>query len=226
MTRYARDDMSCITISPETGGCGQSHSRPVIQGAPVKTWALDCPPCEAVLAGAHKPKILKYQTDRKTGQVTHQERVADADPMWSSTPDTIPLSPDQERTHALQIERGERQLRALESIASLERSRVNFRDRPDVLFYLREQELPEDILQGIVLCANDHPNPAGAKFCNECAISMATRGALEQGGGADGEAVVDLGRLHVQTLRKRCRDAGLPDKGSKEQLISRLQAAA
>ena len=36
---------------------------------------------------------------------------------------------------------------------------------------------------------------------------------------------MDLGRLHPQTLRKRCRDAGLPDKGSKDALIGRLQAA-
>ena len=37
---------------------------------------------------------------------------------------------------------------------------------------------------------------------------------------------MDLGRLHVQSLRKMCRDAGLPDKGSKDDLIGRLQAAA
>ena len=44
----------------------------------------------------------------------------------------------------------------------------------------------------------------------------------------DEPAVVDLGRLHPQTLRKMCREhkPPLPDKGSKDQLIGRLQAAA
>jgi hypothetical protein len=37
---------------------------------------------------------------------------------------------------------------------------------------------------------------------------------------------VDLDRLHPQTLRKMCRDAGLSDKGGKDLLVGRLQAAA
>ena len=49
---------------------------------------------------------------------------------------------------------------------------------------------------------------------------MAVRGALGQG------ADTDLGRLHPQTLRKMCREKGLPDRGSKDVLVGRLQAAA
>jgi hypothetical protein len=50
---------------------------------------------------------------------------------------------------------------------------------------------------------------------------MAARGAIA----SSDEPVVDLSRLHVATLRKRCRDAGLPDRGSKDALIGRLEAA-
>jgi hypothetical protein len=219
---YARSDLACIAIPVETGGCGTSHSRPVFKGAPAKTWKLDCPPCEAVLKGSHKQQKLIYETDRKTGAVLRQVRVPDSDPMWSSTPETVPQTPDEERTHELRIERGEQQLRALESIATLAKAGINFRDREDVLFFLREHQLPEDVIQGAVVCANGHDNPSGAKFCGECGVSMAARGTLPP---ADAGAPVDLGRLHVQSLRKMCRDAGLPDKGSKDALIGRLQAA-
>ena len=54
-------------------------------------------------------------------------------------------------------------------------------------------------------------------------MSMAARGAIAAPD--DEPAVVDLGRLHPQTLRKMCRERGLPDKGNKEQLAGRLQAA-
>jgi hypothetical protein len=201
----------------------------VINGAPVKIWGLDCPPCEADIFGEGKPLKLVYIKD-KTGAVLRQERVADTDPCWSRTPDTIPLSPDEERTHALQLERGEQQLRALESIATLDSRGINFRDRPDVLFYLREQELPEDVLQGIIVCANGHGNVAGLKFCGECGISMAARGAIAAPApapapAASDERPIDLTVLHPQSLKKLARERGLSDKGSKDDLIRRLKAA-
>jgi hypothetical protein len=73
------------------------------------------------------------------------------------------------------------------------------------------------------VCANGHDNQSGLKFCGECGVSMSARAAI--GSSDEGQAVVPLDRLHVATLRKRCRDAGLPDRGSKDVLIGRLQAA-
>jgi hypothetical protein len=72
MVLYARSD---IIREQPVGGCGKPHIRPVIgkdnngedQLAPV--WGIDCPPCEAVLAG----------------RVT-----------WSRKRHQIPLTPDQE----------------------------------------------------------------------------------------------------------------------------------
>jgi hypothetical protein len=225
VTLYARSDVASVTVPVESGGCGRpgGHSRPVINGAPAKTFKLDCPDhCEPYLRGDRKPKILKYHIDAKTGQTGSQERVADADPMWSSTPETVPLTPDQEKTYHVQIERGEQQLRALESLAALSKAGIDFRSRPDVLFYLREQELPENLLEGTLECANGHANAGGTKFCGECGMSMAARGAIAP----PEEPEIDLDRIHPQTLKKMCREKGLPDKGSKDALIGRLQAAA
>jgi len=230
MSLFARADLACISIPATSGGCGTTHSRPVVKGAPVKVWKLDCPPCESVLRGDGKQHKLIYETDPKTGQVLRQSRVPDGSDQWSSTPDTIPFTPDQEKTHHVRIERGEQQLRALESIATLAKAGIDFRTRPDVLFFLRENQLPEDVLQGTVVCVNDHPNPPGAKFCNECGASMAARAAIASSDGDEdletGPEALDLSRVHVQSLRKMCREKGLLDRGSKDVLIGRLQQAA
>jgi len=193
----------------------------VIKGAPVKVFRLDCEPCESYLRGDRKPKILKYQIDKNTGQSIRQERVPDADSMWSSTPDTIPLTPDEERVNSTRQERGRMQIEMIQALAAMRATGIQV---PPEAMWLLEREIPEGVLRGTVVCAQGHDNAAGAKFCAECGMSMAARGAIAPP--EDEPAVVDLGRLHVQSLRKMCRDSGLPDKGSKEQLVGRLQAAA
>lgn len=219
---YARSDVMSVAVPVESGGCGQGHSRPVIKGAPVKVWGLDCPDrCEPYLRGDRKPKILKYQTDPKTGQTVRQERIADADPMFSSTPDTVPLTPDEERTNAVRSERGKMQIEMLQALAALRSTGI---DVPPEALWLLERELPSGVLKGTVVCANGHDAPSGSKFCPECSVSLATRSALGAGQDEPEEPAVDLGRLHPQTLRKMCRDRGLADKGSKDVLISRLAA--
>ena len=94
---------------------------------------------------------------------------------------------------------------------------------PPEALWLLERELPSGILKGTVLCADGHDNQAGTKFCAECGISMAAKGSI--GPPADAEPHIDLGRLHIATLRKKCREAGLPDDGKKDALIGRLKAA-
>lgn len=206
---------------PQPDGCGAAHSRPVTHGAPARIWELTCAPCESYLRGDRKPKILKHKIE--SGRVVAQERVPDADPMWSSTPETAPLSPDEEKTRHLRVERGEQQLRALEALVNLKTGGIDLLSRPDVMYYLKESGLPAEMLQGKTVCPSGHDNPAGNAFCGSCGASMTHQQALEPGGSE--EPAVDLGRLHVQSLRKMCRDKGLPDKGSKDDLISRLQAA-
>jgi len=215
---YARSDVCAISI-PLPNGCGATHTRPVTRGVPAKVFELTCPPCEAYLRGDGKPKKLVYETDKRTGQVVRQARVPDASDQWSSTPDTIPQTPDEERVNAVRQERGSQQIQMIQALAALRATGIQV---PDEAMWLLEKELPAGILKGTVLCVNGHDNQSGLKFCGECGVSMAARGAIAP---ADDEPDVDLGRLHVATLRKRCRDAGLPDKGSKDVLIGRLQAA-
>jgi hypothetical protein len=68
MTIHARNDVASVTISESHGGCGQTHSRPVVDGAPVKNWALTCPRCEG---------HLRF------------------DPQWSPQLDSVPETPDE-----------------------------------------------------------------------------------------------------------------------------------
>lgn len=69
MTVYARSDIAAVTVGRSHGGCGVVHSRPVVNGAPARTWGLTCPPCEAHL--------------------TH-------DPAWSGTLADVPSTPDED----------------------------------------------------------------------------------------------------------------------------------
>lgn len=69
MTVYARSDIAAVTVGRSHGGCGEVHSRPVVNGAPARTWGLTCPPCEAHL--------------------TH-------DPAWSGTLADVPSTPDED----------------------------------------------------------------------------------------------------------------------------------
>jgi hypothetical protein len=221
MPLFARSDVGAIRIPVESGGCGELHSRPVTRGAPAKTFRLDCEPCISYLSGARKQKILKYHIDAKTGQTVRQERVADADPMWGPTEDTAPLTPDEERTNTTRQERGRMQIEMIQALAAMRATGIQV---PPEAMWLLEREIPEGVLRGTVLCVNSHDVPSGSRFCPECGASMAARAAIGQPGPEE-PAAVDLGRLHVQSLRKMCRERDLPDKGSKDQLIGRLQEA-
>lgn len=221
MTLYARSDVMSVSIPATSGGCNSQHTRPVVKGAPAKVWGLACAPCEAYLRGDGRQKKLVYQIDKNTGQSVRQERVPDGSDQWSSTPDTIPLTPDEERTNTTREARGQMQIQMIQALAAMRATGIQV---PPEAMWLLEREIPEGVLKGTVLCANSHDNPAGVKFCGECGISMNARGAISSG--EPEEPAVDLDRLHPQTLRKMCRDRKLPDRGSKDDLIGRLQAAA
>ena len=70
MTIYARSDIASVGVSPEHGGCGRTHTRPVVNGEPVAVFALDCPQCESHLS---------------------------KDSLWSRYPSEIPETPDEAR---------------------------------------------------------------------------------------------------------------------------------
>lgn len=223
MVRYARSDVMGAYVSVAHGGCGQQHTRPVRNGAPVKIWALDCARCEPYLSGSTRPKIIKnYPGDPKNGIPPRQEWVADAHPMWSSTQDTIPLTPDEQAVNATRRERGTQQLQMIQALSALRASGL---DIPPEAMWLLESELPPGVLRGTMVCPAGHDNPAGVKFCGECGAGMTSSRAVEAALPVDPVPPVDLiplASLHIATLKKKCRDQGLPDSGTKDQLIRRL----
>ena len=146
--------------------------------------------------------------------------MADADPMWGTTPETAPLTPDEERTNTVRTERGRMQIEMIQALAAMRAAGIQV---PAEAMWLLEREIPEGVLKGTVVCADGHDNAAGTKFCGECGMSMSAKAAI---GAPEEPVTVDLDRIHPQTLKKMCREKGLPDKGSKDDLIGRLQAAA
>lgn len=101
MTLYARGDLTCIAVSVESGGCGKSHSRPVVNGSPVKVWELDCPGCEHFLSGGDQREILEfsYKRDRQGHLITNSQghaiqdgiqKVKPHDPHWSNDINDLP----------------------------------------------------------------------------------------------------------------------------------------
>lgn len=215
MTLYARSDLMSVSIPSTSGGCGDSHSRPVVKGSPARDWRLDCPHCEAYLKGSRKPQILKTTPgDPKLGIPSKQERVADCDPHWSSTPESVPLTPDEQSVNATRTERAGHQIQMIQALAAL---RAAGTEIPFETAWLMDRELPSAFIKGSVVCVNGHDNVAGTKFCGECAVSMSEQKEIEAP-----LKDIPLDALHVATLKKMCREQGLSDKGTKQQLIGRL----
>lgn len=218
---YARSDLMSVAIPATSGGCGASHSRPVHNGAPAREWQLDCPPCESYLKGDRKRKILKTTPgDPKLGIPAKQERVADCDPHWSSTSESIPLTPDEQRTNSTRTERANHQIQMIQALAAL---RAAGTDIPFETAWLMERELPSSFVKGTVMCPNGHENTAGGKFCSECTVSMTAQKELDPP--EEEITEIPLDKLHVATLRKMCRERKLSDSGGKTEMIERLEAA-
>ncbi len=216
MTVYSRSDRTSMGGVP---GCDQEHFPPA-GFPPGKAWPLTCPVHEAWIKGDRKSKILMHKIEG--GRVVGQERVADMEPGWGTTPETVPLTPDEERADSHYRETAQSQISAMNALGIAISNGLQI---PPEMMYLLRKQLPADmIIPGTKVCAGGHDAPAGSQFCPECGVSMAARGAITPPGEP---AAVDLARLHPQTLRKMCRDhvPPLPDKGSKDVLIGRLQAA-
>jgi len=88
MTVFARSDLAHVFVSRAHGGCGDSHSRPVEQGAPAKIWRLGCPACEqhlrhdplwsttiSEIPDTHDEKIMREDLDKR-GAANQQQMTA------------------------------------------------------------------------------------------------------------------------------------------------------
>jgi SAP domain-containing protein len=226
MTLYARSDMMSVSIPATSGGCGANHTRPVVEGAPVRDWGLDCPPCEGYLRGDRKQKILKTTPgDSKNGVPIpgRQERVADSDPFWSSTAESVPLTPDELKVNAGRTERATTQIQMIQALAAL---RAAGTEIPFETEWLMERELPSAFIKGQVICSNLHNNIAGAKFCNVCGVSMNKQNEITPPQPKE-ELITEipLHMLAASALKQKCKELGLPVNGRKEEMIKRLEAA-
>jgi hypothetical protein len=210
-----------VSIPVTSGGCSKTHSRPVRNGIPARTWGLDCDRCCSYLSGYGRPKILKVTPgDVKAGILPVQERVADSDPQWSSVPDAIPMTPDEIRSDRHFRETAQLQINAMNALGTAMANGLSI--PPEMMYLLRKQLPPEMLIQGSVMCAKGHDNAPGSKFCAECGMSMDARAEIEPSR-ASGE--IPLEKLHVATLRKKARNLGIPDRGNRDQLAAAIRNA-
>jgi len=226
MSIYARSDLASVGIPVTSGGCGNTHSRPVANGIAAKIWKLDCPPCERYLRGDGKSKVIKViPGDKEQGIPSRMEHVADCDPHWSSSPEGIPSTPDEQHVNKIRAERGAAELQQLQALIAARSAGINI---PDNAMWLLQQTFDPRIIKGTVICPNGHENLPGSKFCGECAIRMSSQGVLEAVAAQEFPEVpfIDVYKLDFRGLQKICKDKGLSAKGSADQLRQRLADAA
>lgn len=217
MSLYARSDLMSVSIPTTSGGCGRTHTRPVTKGVARKVWELNCLPCESYLRGDSKPKVIRVTGgDKNKGIASRMDHVADSDPHWSSTPETIPATPDEENIHARRNEVATTQLQLLQASAAAKAAGF---DIPPEAVWLLEQKLGGNILQGTIECMNGHSNQSGTKFCGECGVNMSTRASVEP---VPVQKTTDYETFSIKQLKELCRIENLPSSGTKKQLIERL----
>ena len=214
MSIYSASSIAAVSVSPEGhGGCGQTHRRPVSHGAPAKIWELDCPPCENHLR---------------------------SDPMWATTLADIPETYDEQKAREDFDKRGARDR---DQVLALALAKLAGVELPETLIRPLTGRLPDAVLPGTLVCPSGHENPAGQKFCGECAapLSAAVPAAAipaapppapvapaVQNGAAKPPAASQGGSpaledLHVRTLVGMANRKGLDSTGSKPELIARLR---
>lgn len=223
MTVYARSDVSAVTISKDHGGCGEIHSRPVVEGAPAKLWALTCHAgCENFLR---------------------------SDALWSGTAHTIPETPDETARRTDIEKRG--QVEQQTSMAQALSDLAKLGALPSVLAQLVGHLNPgADKVEAVTLeqelrvCRNGHMNQQHVKFCGECGANMndgvgkapvaeVTRGQPEadaQQAENTSKPEIDLSALDPETvkladLKEIAEQVGAPTARSKAEQISLIQQA-
>ena len=222
MPLYARSDLMSVSI-PKPQGCGATHMRPVTRGAPAKVWKLECPECTSHLRGDRRDKVIRnIHGDKELNIPSRMEHIPDADPQWSNTPEGVPLTPDEQHVNKIRAERGNQQLQQLQALAALRSAGLQL---PPEAMWLLESNFDSRIIKGSMICADGHENPAGTKFCGECGMSMDALASIApppEETDPEEPAEIPLDMLHIATLKKRAREAGYSDKGTKQQLIARL----
>jgi hypothetical protein len=143
---FARSDVGYVAVPVASGGCGQSHRRPVdAEGNLVKVWELSCPQCGNYLRN---------------------------DPLWGGMISEIPETPDEVRVREDEERRGQRETaaatsHALVQIADLPNGMATafataFAEA------LKVMNGAPSLPAAASACPGGHAVPSGASFCPEC----------------------------------------------------------
>jgi SAP domain len=143
MTLYARSDLMSVSIPVTSGGCGHTHSRPVHKGAPARDFRLDCPGCENFLKGGGRKVLHVTQGSKELGIPTHQEWVADCDPCWAATPESVPDTPDERQYVAKKDKIGHEELEMINALAAAKQAGI---DIPQNAMDLLNRRLPNALI--------------------------------------------------------------------------------
>ena len=207
MAVWARSDVCAVSISQEHGGCGVTHSRPVIKGAPVKVWSLTCHDgCEDHLR---------------------------SDPLWSGTPQGIPETPDEVVIREDVEKRG--QLEQQRTTAEALHDLAKLGDLPGAIAQLAQimaGQQPQQLVSGMdAMCRSGHRNGGDAKFCGQCGVSMGEAVAADRGpalppAGEPVEVPEDLEALSLPELRDVAARLGVKAARSKADQITAIREAA
>jgi hypothetical protein len=207
MVLYARSDVASANGIPD--GCGGTHSRPVVNGAPQHPWSITCPPCENWL------------------------RVHMAD-QWSTTMAEIPETYDETKVREDFEKRGAKDKDAILTLALARLAGIESHELPASL--TRMVSGAQAHVPGQMECPEGHVQPSGMKFCGECGSPMhgsvsagaisAPRAAPERP--AAGVDMPSSGRLkdaNKKSLQALCRAHGLAEDGTNGELVTRLSNA-
>jgi hypothetical protein len=203
-----------VSVPVASGGCGNTHSRPVRDGVPARDFRLDCPGCEKFLKGGGRTVLQYTPGDREAGILPVQERVADCDPCWGATPEAVPESPDERQYTRKRNKLGAEELEWVRALAAAKQAGISI---PDNAMALLEARLGTQMLRGKTVCFNGHDNTSGTKFCSECGVNMASKAAVEAP-----DKITDYSQLSTKQLQELCKMQKLPTYGSKKQLVERL----
>jgi SAP domain len=147
MTLWARSDLMSVSVPVTSGGCGQTHSRPVRKGVPDRDFKLDCPGCEGFLKGSGRMILKTTPPDKENGIPSTQERVADCDPCWGATPESVPDTPDEKQYTSRRNKLGAEQLEWVRALAAARQAGIEI---PEMAMEMLSRRLP-GIVQGSVV---------------------------------------------------------------------------
>lgn len=198
MSLFARSDLVHIAVSSDAGGCGQSHTRPVVAGAPARSWELTCPSCETVLRN---------------------------DAHWATTAHTVPETPDELAIREEAEKRGAAEQAITSANALQELSKLA--DLPTALAQLAQMFAGERGIAAKadpdLLCKDGHPNKPDSKFCTDCGISLSEPVKSEK---SVQPFDPDLESMNIRELQTLARSRGIKTARGKDEQISLLRESA